>query len=165
MRRFALPLFIAVAVAAVAFVITTSGALPERVASHFVLGGKPDGWMTREAYLLVILLAATLLPLVIVVLMAGMARVFPRLVNLPNRDYWLATERREAALAALADFGWGFASLVTLFVAGMHWTILDANASVPPRLAEAYVDLLVAASFVAIAAWIIALYLYFRRPA
>ena len=97
--------------------------------------------------------------------MVGMTRRFPRLVNLPHRDYWLAPERREAALAALAGFGWVFACLVTLFVAGMHWAILDAHASVPPRLAEPYVHLLLGASFVALVAWIIALYLRFRGPA
>jgi hypothetical protein len=50
MRRFLLLLFIALAAAAVAFIIVSSGTLPERVASHFTRGGAPDGWITRDAY-------------------------------------------------------------------------------------------------------------------
>jgi hypothetical protein len=165
MRRFFLFTFIALAATAAAFIVMTSGALPERVASHFALGGKADGWITRDAYVLVILVAATLLPLIIVGLIVAMPRAFPRMVNLPNRDYWLAPERREDALAGLAGFGWVFACLVTLFVTGMHWTIVDAHASVPPRLAEPYVHLLLAASLVALLAWIIALYLHYQRQA
>ncbi|HEV8255583.1 MAG TPA: DUF1648 domain-containing protein [Casimicrobiaceae bacterium] len=162
-RRFSLQLFIALAAAAVAFIVLTSRALPERVASHFGPGGHANGWMTREAYLIVVLAAATLLPLVIVALVAALPRAFPRGINLPNRDYWLAPERRDATLGALAGFAWAFACLLTLFVAGMHWTIVDAHASAPPQLAEAAVHLLMAGFVAAVAAWIITLYLRFRR--
>jgi len=164
MQRFFLPLFIALTSAAAIFIALSSAALPALVATHFGLGGVPNGWMSRERYLAVIFVAATLLPLAVAALHALLPRIFPRAVNVPNRDYWLAAERREAALAALAGFVWAFACLLTLFVAGMHWTILGAHASVPPRLVEAHVHTLVLGFGIALGAWLIALLLRFRRP-
>ena len=45
----------------------------------------------------------------------------------------------------------------------MHWTILDANAKTPPRLAESAAELLAFGFGTVVAAWAIALYLRFRR--
>lgn len=163
MRRFFLPLFIALATAVAVFIALSAAALPARVATHFALGGVPNGWMGRESYLTVITLAGTLLPLALAALISGLPRVFPWALNVPNRDYWLASERRNAVLAALAGFGWALACLVTLFVAGMHWTILGAHTSVPPRLAETHVHALVLGFAVGLGAWLIALLLRFRR--
>jgi hypothetical protein len=163
MRRFFLPLFLALSAAALSFMVVSAGSLPERVAAHFARGGLPNGWMTRGSYLIVVAFGATLLPLAMVVLLSVVPRVFPRALNVPNRDYWLAPERREATRAALAGYGWAFACLLTLFFAGIHWTILDAHASAPPRLAEAPVHALVIGFGIAVAAWVIALLLRFRR--
>ncbi|MBK6396604.1 MAG: DUF1648 domain-containing protein, partial [Betaproteobacteria bacterium] len=33
-----------------AIIVATSGALPERVATHFAFDGRANGWMTRDAY-------------------------------------------------------------------------------------------------------------------
>ena len=163
MRRFFLPLFVALAATAAVFIALSAGALPPRVATHFALGGVPNGWMGRESYLTVVTLAATLLPLALAALFSWLPRVVPRALNVPNRDYWLASERRESAFAALAGFGWALACLLTLFVAGMHWTILGAHASAPPRLVETHVHTLVLGFAIALGAWIVALLLRFRR--
>jgi uncharacterized membrane protein len=162
MRRFFLPLFLALSAAALGFVVVSAGALPERVASHFARGGLPNGWMTRGSYLTVVAFSATLLPLATVLLLSVVTRVLPRALNMPNRDYWLAPERREATRAALAGFGWAFACILTLFFAGIHWTILDAHTNAPPRLAEAPVHALVIGFAIAVAVWVVALILRFR---
>ena len=164
MRRFFLPLFFALAVAVSGIVVATSGALPERVASHFASGGAANGWMAREVYVLIILAMATLLPLFIVAMMARLPRMRPNRIRLPHRDYWLAPERREATFATFAGFAWALACAITLFIGGMHWIILEANAMSPPRLAESTADLLALGFAIVVAVWAIALYLRFRRP-
>ena len=94
MRRLFLPLFFALAIAVTATILATSGMLPERVASHFASGGAANGWMSREAYVLIVLAMATLLPLFIVAMMArlprrnvdcGEVRALPALVPAPRR--------------------------------------------------------------------------------
>ncbi len=78
--------------------------LPETVASHFNGLGKPDGWMTKQNFvifesvlLLIIIFEFTLLPFVI-------EKMPNSLINLPNKDYWLATERREATLGVIRGY-------------------------------------------------------------
>ena len=119
--------------------------------------------MSREAYVLIVLAMATLLPLFIVAMMARLPRMNPRRIRLPHRDYWLAPERRDATFATFAGFAWALACALTLFIGGMHWTILDANAKTPPRLAESAAELLAFGFGTVVAAWAIALYLRFRR--
>ena len=70
MRRLVPLLFIALFAAGAAFIVATSGNLPERVASHFARGGLANGWMPREAYVSFILGAAVLVPFVLVALLA-----------------------------------------------------------------------------------------------
>ena len=88
----------------------------------------------------------------------------PNRIRLPHRDYWLAPERREATFATFAGFAWALACAITLFIGGMHWIILEANAMSPPRLAESTADLLAFGFAIVVAVWAIALYLRFRRP-
>ena len=103
MRRFFLPLFFALAIAVTATILATSGNLPERIASHFANGGAANGWMSRDAYVVIVLAMATLLPLFIVAMMARLPRMNPRRIRLPHRDYWLAPERRDAARVRHCD--------------------------------------------------------------
>jgi hypothetical protein len=157
-------LFVALVTAGAAFIVATSGSLPERVASHFARGGQANGWMPREAYVSFILGAAVVVPFVLVALLAWLPHAFPRAVNLPNRAYWLAEERRDATLASLSAFAWTFGALLVLLIAGLHWAVVEANASRPPVLAESAVDALLAGFGLSIGVWILAWYLRFRRP-
>jgi len=164
MRRFFLPLFIALAASGAAFIIATAGDLPAQVASHFGRTDQPNAWTARDIYVAIMVGAATLLPLFLIVLIAWLPRVFPRAVNLPNRDYWLAPERRARSLAALADFGWAFGCLLTLFIVGVHGVIVAANTSMPAQLPERPFQGLIAAFIAAMCVWTVALCLRFRRP-
>lgn len=157
-------LFVALVVTGAAFIVATSGNLPERVASHFARGGQANGWMPRETYVGFILGAAVLVPLVLVALLAWLPHAFPRAVNLPNRAYWLAEERRAATLASLSTFAWMFGVLLVVLVSGVHWAVVEANASHPPVLAESVLDALLAGFGLSIGVWILAWYLRFRRP-
>jgi hypothetical protein len=164
MRRFFLPLFIALAASGAAFIIATAGDLPAQVASHFGRTDQPNAWTPRDTYVAIMVGAATLLPLFLVTLITWLPRIFPGAVNLPNRDYWLAPERRERSLAAFADFGWAFGCLLTLFIVGVHWVVVVANTSVPTQLPDRPFQGLIAGFIAAMCLWTVALCLRFRRP-
>ncbi|HUH94261.1 MAG TPA: DUF1648 domain-containing protein [Casimicrobiaceae bacterium] len=164
MRRSVFPVFLAALVVAAAFIAATSSALPARVASHFARGGEANGWMTRESYGAFILGAALGSPLLVATLVARLPRAFPGAVNLPNRAHWFAPERREATLASLATFGWCFGAALALLIAGVHWTVVAANARTPPRLENGAIAALLAAFALALGIWLLAWYLRFRRP-
>ena len=164
MRRLAPLVFVALLVASAAFIVATWGHLPERVASHFAPGGQANGWMPRETYVGFILGAAVLVPSLLVALLAWLPRAFPRSVNLPNRAYWFADERRDATVATLSAFAWSFGALLVALVTGVHWAVVEANARRPPVLAGGTIETLLVGFGVAIGAWILAWYLRFRRP-
>lgn len=123
-------------VAAVLFVGLTGHALPDVVASHFAASGKANAFMSRGTYLGFMVALVVALPLV-VALSGRLASVLPaRLVNLPNKTYWLAPERRDATLQALFErTGW-LALLLLAFLCFVHWLVVQANVSVTKELPQ-----------------------------
>ena len=101
--------------------------LPLRLASHFDAGGRPDGFMPRDAFFWVYggLGGGTAL---LLLLAPVLTRALPaRLINVPNGDYWLVPERRGEVQAKLAAFMcWSAAACIGLLVAVLE-LVLRAN--------------------------------------
>jgi hypothetical protein len=162
MKRIAYILLLVVLVVEAAMIFGTSGSLPGTVASHFAAGGRPNGWLPRDAYLAVMLGIGIGLPVLILASLAWLPRIAPSLVNVPHREYWLAEPRREDTLDALAVFGCLIGVLTASFVIALHFLLLDANARAPARLDESPL-LAVTGIFVAmVIALIIAMFTRFR---
>lgn len=70
------------------YVWVTSGALPERIASHVGASGQANGWMSKGGYRTFMLAFTVLVPAATVWLVGWLPRIAPTMVNLPNRDYW-----------------------------------------------------------------------------
>jgi uncharacterized membrane protein len=116
--------------------------LPQRLATHFGIYGEPNGWSTPSQFL--IMMAALLGIFVALFTMAGwLDRIPDRFVNLPNKGYWLATDRRVATLATLREWlHWflviTFAALVVLMSAMLRANLLEApHLSISPLVAFA----------------------------
>jgi uncharacterized membrane protein len=92
--------------------------LPETVASHFNGFGEPDRFASKQSFvllegviLMLIVFEFTLLPLLI-------EKMPDFLLNLPNKDFWLAKERRgETFLTIRRSFEWFSIMLLGLFIA------------------------------------------------
>jgi len=146
-----------------AILVVTSGGLPERVATHFALDGRANGWMAREGYASMMGTLALLLPFGVWVAAAWLPRRWPHLVNVPFRDYWLAPARREATLDRLAKMGAGMALLSAALIAALHVEVLEANRRTPPAAGDGMAW--VTGTFVvAIVALIVATAWRFRVP-
>jgi hypothetical protein len=155
--------FVLLEITVAAFVAATTGQLPDRVASHFGQDNFPNGWMPRDAYLSFMVGFALLLPAVVVAGIALTPRLTPRRVNLPHREYWLAPERRAATMTTLSAYACWLGVLIALFIGGIHYSILVANAIVPPRLPAALFWTLLIGFCGALVLWTGALYLRFRN--
>jgi uncharacterized membrane protein len=129
MTRLAIPLTALVICYVVFFgyVISSYSELPARVASHFDIEGRPNGWMSRDLCAGFSVGLALLLPGIIISMMAGAGKIPVSFINLPHRDYWLAPERRQAALAILLRYALWLSCMNVLFVTGLHWLIVQAN--------------------------------------
>ncbi len=148
------------------YVWLTSAQLPARVATHFGANGEPNDGMTRAGHVQFTLLFGLAVPAFIVGLFATMRHFGDRWVNLPHQDYWLAPERRQETFAFLTRQGFWFAGLFIAFLAGIHHSILAANARTPVTLPASDVVWIAGGFLVAIFVWAAILIGRFsRRPA
>jgi hypothetical protein len=137
--------------------------LPERVASHFGPHGEVDGWSSKASFLATTGGMGVGLGLLFMVLPAVVARLPPWMVNLPNRDYWLAPERRDETNAFVAAYlPWMGALTLLLMAVVLHGTYV-ANLRSPPSLGSAALWA-VGAFCVLAGAWLVGFYVRFRLP-
>lgn len=72
---------------------------PDMVAVHYGSSGKPDRWGPREEVLLVATCIISISTALFLALPALFRLAPASMLNLPNKDYWLSPERRDAATA------------------------------------------------------------------
>ncbi|MGE5155528.1 MAG: DUF1648 domain-containing protein [Bdellovibrio bacteriovorus] len=128
--------FILSFLANVALSLLSLAVLPARVAIHFGPGGAADGWASGSASTAIMLGVQILLFLSLYLSPRLLARVPARWINLPNRDYWLAPQRRTQALSRLSDHLWRYGTALFLFLLVAGLLTLQANLSDPVRLDE-----------------------------
>ena len=136
MLKLAVPLLVLAVAYAIFFgyLAETYNALPTKVASHFDVHGKPDGWMSRAADAEILSVVALLVPAIVIGGMGGAGRIPVSFINQPHRDYWEADNRRKTALGVLLRYGLWFAALNVLFLTGAQALIVEANVNPPHNL-------------------------------
>jgi uncharacterized membrane protein len=162
MSHIARPLFALLLVVGAVVIGVTTDQLPAQLGSHFAAGGAATGWMSRRGYLLLMLVFAVIMPLLIVVSMGLLPRLSDKAINIPNRDYWLGPSQREATFGFLTAHACWLGSLTIVFITGIHFLLIAANATQPPRLpTQPFITLLVV-FLVGVAVWAAALVRRFR---
>jgi uncharacterized membrane protein len=103
------------------------GELPERVASHFDLAGRPDDYQSRLQFVLTAGLLDVMLLILFLALPALIARTPVRMVNLPNKEYWFAPERRALTEGRLTVWVSWFSCATLGLLCGLFELIIRAN--------------------------------------
>lgn len=137
--------------------------LPAKVATHFDIKGRSNGWMTKSqhiAFSAIFSLTFPLLPLGISSLMRFLP---PQVINIPNRDYWLAPVRIKETTDWLAAHSLWFACLTSAFVLCLQLLVAWANLQTPRHLPGLPMTLLTALFLAGMAAWIIPLFRHFSK--
>jgi serine/threonine-protein kinase len=133
---------------------------PEHVATHFNLEGDPDGWMGRETNIAVYLALGFAMPLILYGIFS-LVGIFPtRFVNMPQRDYWLAPERKAVTMRELRRQSLWLGCLMLLFFAGLYVLALEANQQNPVKLSVKSMLLLLGGFLSGVAVWVV---LFYRR--
>ena len=102
--------------------------LPPVVASHFGVDGQPNGFMSKQVFLFFGLLPLGIAALIGLVV-PRVTRAMPvNLINLPTREYWLAPERKDAALEYLGAFLEWLSAGMLLFFLFVYELVFRANA-------------------------------------
>ena len=144
--------------------VLTSGSLPERVATHFDLSGQPNGWMSRSTHLAFIGGIGLVVPLVVVGVCFALRFAPDSSINIPNRAFWLAPERRTETIAFVFRHSLWLACETIAFVTGVHLLIVQANLQVPARLPLAPILVWAGCQIVGVAVWAVLMIRYFRSP-
>src|SRR5690349_15210597 len=137
-RRIAFIMLVGLLTAFSFILFGTDSTLPERVATHFGANGLPNGWMSREVFPRA-MVAVVLVP---VALVQGiglfLGRLPASLINLLNRDYWLAPERRANTLQRVQTAMLEFGNAMFAFLVFVVWSIIHANTSGGGRLGGSF---------------------------
>jgi uncharacterized membrane protein len=155
--------FFALLALAVVFIDLTAADLPPRVAAHFDAAGQPNSFLSRSNYRVFMLLLAAGVPAALVAIMTA-AYSLAADFRIPNRDYWLAPQRRGRTRAFLIAHGVWFGAMLVMMMCCVHWLVWKANQQQPAHLSN---QALAAGSLfllLCVGAWIGALLFAFRRP-
>jgi uncharacterized membrane protein len=103
--------------------------MPQRMASHFAADGRANGWQSREGFFVLMLLVTSASAVVCFLAPRQIAAQPSARINLPNRDYWLAPERREETMRFIsATMAWLGCGILFVLIAGT-FLALQANLS------------------------------------
>jgi uncharacterized membrane protein len=157
-------LFFAIALLAIAQCIHDFPLLPDRLASHFAASGIPNGWMTKSQFF--ITYAVMLLPALAVEfwLSHRIANKPDAKLRLPNKEYWLAPERRAETFAYFDSFfAWFGCALLFVEVFAMGLA-MRANFDSPPQLPTGPIVSVIAGFILYNFAAVIAMFRRFSMP-
>ncbi len=149
-----------------AYILLTAARLPDPLASHFALDGSANSHMPRDAYCLLMTALTLLIPAIVVVFQIWLPRVLTRFINIPRRDYWLATPERRAQMLAYLECHALMTGIVPpLFFAGLHRLVVNANTRVPAHLDNFWLLLLGGGFVISVIIAGVTMVLHFRRAA
>ena len=144
-------------------VFVTWSKLPLQVASHFDAKGLPDGWMPRSVFLKFMSIFGFLFPLFIVGI-NFILRYLPRSAfNMPNRDYWMAPERRQQTFRFFLVHSLWLAFFAILFLAFVYFLTVQANLVKPVRLLLRPLMVSTGAFLLGLIWWAVTLVGHFRK--
>jgi hypothetical protein len=154
----------AAAIAAAVFIVISSASFPDVGATHFDAHGQANASMSRGVYRGYMVFLVFVVPLFLAAMPAFVARRWPMLLNIPNREYWLAPERITETVASLGTRTAVLAIAMILLICFVHVLVLGANAVDQAELDQQALLSGLAAFIVFVVGWIVSLCRRFRRP-
>jgi uncharacterized membrane protein len=137
--------------------------LPERMASHFASDGTPNGWQPKEVFLLIMGMVAGVTATIGFLAPGLIARRPASQINLPNKEYWLAPERRAVTMQFIAAQMRWFSCAVLFVILFGGYEAIQANLREVVRF-DSQSMLVVLVGFLAfVLVWVFAFVRHFSR--
>jgi len=129
--------------------------LPDKTAIHFNSQEQPDNWGRKEVMFLFSFMGLGVILFSTILLPWALNRFAPdEWVNLPNRNYWLAEERRDETKRYIQIMMNGFGVATTVWVLSLFEMVYRANLREPVQLSNSAPRLTIG-YFIFIAVWTI----------
>lgn len=161
--KFPFALLLACAVAFACWVLYSGPLLPDKLATHFSVGGAADGWMSRDDHLMMITFLGYGLPALVIGLCIVVRFIPPRLLNVPHADYWRSPAHYPEACGILIDWSYLYGAVHLVWTGVLNALIVSANRAVPPQLDTTGVFVLSGVYLAAVAALVVWLIFRFLR--
>jgi uncharacterized membrane protein len=95
--------------------------LPDRMASHFNASGAATAWMPKSGFFMLIAIVTLAAGVPVFLVPLSMSKLSNDKINLPNKNYWLAPERRAETMQYLGiQMGWFGCGLLALLLCGLY---------------------------------------------
>ena len=145
------------------FILCTVSFLPPRLATHFDIAGRPNGWMNRSTAAVLLGVIGWILPLMVAVVFGAIGFLPTRRSNMTHRDHWLSSDRREETRIYVARQGLWLASLMVGLQAMVWYQLIESNRTNPPRLSLSHFVLALALFGAGLVVWIFRFYRHFAK--
>jgi uncharacterized membrane protein len=137
--------------------------LPDPMASHFNASGAVTAWMPKSAFFILIPVIALAASVPVFLVPRSMANLPNDKINLANKEYWLAPERRAETIQYLGiQMGWLGCALLTLLLCGLY-NAVAANLRPDHNFDSGSFYIALGAFFAFIIFWLVRLLLHFAR--
>jgi uncharacterized membrane protein len=158
-------LFAILAVGAAIYFSTYYAQMPDVVASHFNGRGVPNGWQTKPAFFGLFAGMSALAAVLGFGIPRIIASVPPQLINLPNKQYWLAPEHLAETMMFLnAYFAWFGCAVFLIMILTFDYAIQsNLHPDNRPDVSRMWYILVGFLMFVVV--WIIRMFIRFSRAA
>src|SRR6202161_726475 len=111
-----------------------SAAMPGVVATHFGASGSANGWQTKGEFFIVEIVMLGVCILIGFGIPFIISKAPPSLINLPNKDFWLAPVRRDHTISVIRiQMAW-FACALLTFLIVRNQLVFNPNQPVPRPL-------------------------------
>jgi hypothetical protein len=95
--------------------------LPDPMASHFNASGAATAWMPKSGFFMLIAVVALAASMPVFIVPRSIAKLPNDKINLPNKEYWLAPERRDETLQYFGNqMGWFGCALLAFLFCGLY---------------------------------------------
>ncbi len=101
--------------------------MPERMATHFGTSMQADGWSARQSFFTTYALVEVGVVIILLVPVFLTKRLPTSMINMPNRDYWFAPERREDTWVQMSVYALWMAALTLGFLIVVAEATFRAN--------------------------------------
>ena len=140
-----------------------ASSLPAEVAVHFGQGGYPNGWLNSEIHQLINSLILIGNSIIFLSVNTIFKRVPMKYISFPNKEYWLAEERKNDSMKMISNWMAFFGLATNLFLLGVFHLVYLANQVHPPRLNEDLFLKLMGIYSILLIGWLILLFKKFNK--
>ena len=158
-----LAIMILIILAAVAQTLYYYPQLPEVIVSHFNAAGIANGWQPKGAFFGIYGGVIILIVLIFSASALFMDRIPDSLINLPNKEYWFAPERRDETFNFINEQMLMYGNATLVFILLAFQLAIQANLSSQKQLPSAIMLPLLGGYILFSVVWTVRFVLKFRK--